>query len=526
MSDKLTRSAGLIGVATLMSRLLGLVRDQVAGALFGTTHPYDAFLVATRIPTLLRDLFAEGAMSAAFVPTFTRYLTKEGKEAAWRLGSQVINALLLVTGTLVVLGVVFANPLASAFAEKYSAVPGKLELTAWLTRWNMPFLLMIAVAAAYMGMLNALRRFFMPSMAPALYNVVFIVCAVVFTPMFARAGLPPIMSLTAGMLLGGVAQIVAQWPTLRREGYRHEWRLNFRDAGLREVLFLMGPGTLGVAAAQVNLFVNTVLATQEPRVVSALSYAFRLIYLPIGIVGVSVATAAIPDLARHAAHGAYDHMKTTLSWGLRLMLVLTIPATVGLMVLAHPIVELLFERGAFNADDTVMVSTSLFCYALGIAGYSIVKIASPSFYAMRDARTPAAASVIAILANLGLNIWLYRAIGYRGLALGTAIAATINAGLLLWLLARRIGGMDGRRVSITLGKILVASAVMGVAAYYAEAWLHHLLPRASLIARAARVGGGVVAGLGTLTLAAAALQIEEFDVAMRRIFSKLGRGAQ
>src|SRR4029079_5052726 len=183
--------------------------------------------------------------------------------------------------------------------------------------------------------LTARRRFLMPSLAPALYNVVFIVCAVVFTPLFGRAGLPPIMSLTAGMLLGGVAQIVAQWPTLRKEGYRHEWRLNFKDSGLREVLFLMGPGTLGVAAAQVNLFVNTVLATQESRVVSALSYAFRLIYLPIGIVGVSVATAAIPDLARHAAHGAYDHMRTTLSWGLRLMLVLTIPATVGLMVLSH-----------------------------------------------------------------------------------------------------------------------------------------------------------------------------------------------
>ena len=526
MSDRLTRSAGLIGVATLTSRLLGLVRDQVTGAYFGTTNPFDAFTVATRIPTLLRDLFAEGAMSAAFVPTFTRYLTKDGKEAAWRLGSQVINALLIVTGALVVLGIVFSDPLATAFARKYGTVPGKLELTILLTRWNMPFLLLIAVAAAYMGMLNALRRFFMPSMAPALYNLVFIGCAIALTPMFRRAGIPPIMALTTGMLLGGVAQIVAQWPTLRQEGYRHQWTLNFRDEGLREVLFLMGPGALGVAAAQINLFVNTVLATQEPHVVSALSYAFRLIYLPIGIVGVSVATAAIPDLARHAAHHSYEHMRTTLSWGLRLMLVLTVPATVGLMVLSHPIVELLYERKAWTPEDTVMVSSSLFCYSLGIVGYSIVKLASPSFYALRDSRTPVMVSVIAILSNLGLNLWLYHVIGYRGLALGTAIAATINAGLLLWLLSRRIGGMDGRRVSVTLGKILVASAAMGVAAYFGEAWLHHLMPRASTMARVTRVGGAVAAGLGTLTLAAAALQIEEFDVAMRRIFSKLGRGAQ
>lgn len=526
MSDKLTRSAGLIGVATMTSRILGLVRDQVAGAYFGTTHPYDAFIVATRIPTLLRDLFAEGAMSAAFVPTFTRYLTKEGKDAAWRLGSQVINALLLVTGTFVILGILFADPIATAFARKYSESPGKLELTIWLTRWNMPFLLLIAIAAAYMGMLNALRRFFMPSMAPALYNLVFILCAVVFTPVFMRLGLPPIMSLTAGMLLGGLAQIIAQWPTLRQEGYRHEWRLNFRDEGLREVLFLMGPGALGVAAAQINLFVNTLLATQEPHVVSALSYAFRLIYLPIGIVGVSVATAAIPDLARHAAHHSYEHMRTTLSWGLRLMLVLTVPATVGLMVLAHPIVELLFQRAAWTADDTVMVSSSLFCYSLGIVGYSIVKIASPSFYALRDSRTPVLVSVTAILSNLGLNLWLYRAIGYRGLALGTAIAATINAGLLLALLKRRIGGMDGRRVAQTFVRILVASAAMGVAAYYGEAALHRAFPQMSTLARIARVGGGVAAGLGVLTIAASALGIEEFNLAMRRIYSKLGRGAQ
>ena len=526
MSEKLTRSAGLIGVATMTSRLLGLVRDQVTGAYFGTTHPFDAFTVATRIPTLLRDLFAEGAMSAAFVPTFTRYLTKDGKDAAWRLGSQVINALLIVTGVLVVLGIVCADPLATAFARKYGSVPGKLELTIWLTRWNMPFLLLIALAAAYMGMLNALRRFFMPSMAPALYNLVFIGCAIALTPLFRRAGLPPIMSLTAGMLFGGLAQIVAQWPTLRQEGYRHQWTLNFRDEGLREVLFLMGPGALGVAAAQINLFVNTVLATQEPHVVSALSYAFRLIYLPIGIVGVSVATAAIPDLARHAAHQSYEHMRTTLSWGLRLMLVLTVPATVGLMVLSHPIVELLYERKAWTPEDTVMVSSSLFCYSLGIVGYSIVKIASPSFYALRDSKTPVVISVVAILSNLGLNLWLYRAIGYRGLALGTAIAATINAGLLLFLLARRIGGMDGRRVGATLVRILIASAAMGVAAYYAEIALHRALPQISLLARVARVGGAVAAGLGVLTIAASALGIEEFTVAMRRIFSKLGRGAQ
>jgi putative peptidoglycan lipid II flippase len=526
MSRRLTRSAGLIGAATLASRVLGLVRDQVQAGLFGTSDAMDAFVIATRIPTLLRDLFAEGAMSAAFVPTFTRYLTKDGRAAAWRLGSQVVNALLVVTGALVVLGIIFAKPLATAYAGDYSKTPGKLELTISLTRLNMPFLSLVAVAAAFMGMLNALRRFFVPASSPAMYNVVFILCAVLFYPVFMHFGVP-IMSLTVGMLLGGVAQIVVQWPMLRREGYQHKWILNPRDPGLREVLVLMGPGTLGLAAAQVNVFVNTILATSEPGAVSALGYAFRFMYLPVGIFAVSVATAAIPDLARHAAVNAHEAMRETLSWGLRLMLVLSVPACVGLMVLSHPIVELIYLRGRFDTTSSALVAASLFFYAPGIIGYSIVKIASPSFYALRDARTPVIVSVVTILTNLALNIWLNRIMHYQGLALGTAIAANINAGLLLVLLSKRLGGLDGRRVMTVFLKIAVASAAMAGAAYYGEAWLHRGLPATlfgyQIVTRLFRVIGGITVGVLTLMLAALVLQIEEFSLALRRILGRGGR---
>lgn len=524
MTGRLARSAGLIGLATLASRLLGLVRDMVQAALFATGFQADAFVLATRLPTLLRDLFAEGAMSAAFVPTFTRVLTRDGKESAWRLGSQVINALLVVTGTLVVLGIVFAEPLATAYAGDFSAVPGKLELTITLTRLNMPFLLLVAVAAAYMGMLNALRRFFIPASAPAMYNLVFIVCAIVFYWLFSRIGVAPVMCLTVGMLMGGVVQVTTQWPLLRREGYRHSWVLDFRDPGLREVLILMGPGTLGLAAAQVNVFVNTVLATSEPGAVTALSFAFRFMYLPVGIFAVSVATAAIPDLARHAALGARDAMRDTVSWGLRLMLVLSVPATVGLMVLTRPIVELVYQRGKFDANSAELVAASLFYYAPGVIGYSIVKIASPSFYSLRDARTPVIASVLTIGTNLALNLWLHRDMGFRGLALGTSIAANLNAILLLGLLSRRLGGLDGRRVLRVLVKIAIASAGMGVAAYYGEAWLHAQLPAQLLhvawLPRLLRVGGGIGAGLAVLALAAWTLRIEEFHAAMRRVLRR------
>jgi putative peptidoglycan lipid II flippase len=321
------------------------------------------------------------------------------------------------------------------------------------------------------------------------------------------------------------------WHALRREGYRHQWVLDPNDTGLREVLMLMGPGTIGVAAAQINLLVNTQLATHEDGAASALQYAFRLMYMPIGIFSVSIATAAIPELARHAARNELGDMRSTLSWGLRLMLMLSIPATVGLMVLSEPIVALIFERGMFDGESTMRVAGALLFYAPGIVGYSIVKIVSPGFYSLQDARTPVLVSLVTIAANLALNIWLNSVMGFRGLALGTAIAANINAGLLLALLSRRIGGVEAGRVAMTLLKVLVASAVMGVATYYADGWLAHLLPEprdpsttdwwTRLWPRLVRVSGSIATGLGTLALASWILRIEEFQQASRRILKRV-----
>ncbi len=522
MSRSLTKSAGFISAATMASRLLGLVRDQISGAFFGTTLAMDAFNIATRIPTLLRDLFAEGAMSAAFVPTVTRYLTTDGKPAAFRLGSNVINALLVVTGALVVLGVVFAEQLTWLFTkDEFRALPGAASLTVLLTRVNMPFLLLIAVAAACMGILNAMRRFFTPSLAPAMYNVVFILCAVAGVPLFTSLGWPPIMALSCGMLAGGVAQIVTQIPALRREGYRHTWTLDPNDPGLREVLLLMGPGSLGAAAAQVNVLVSTILATGIVGAPTALTFAFRFMYMPVGIFGVAIATAAIPDLAKQAALGSHADMRKTLSWGMRLMLALSVPATVGLMVLALPVTQLIFEHGNFTAQSSVMVSQALIFYAPGIVGYSLVKILSPSFYSLNDARTPVIASVVTVLANAVLSVALYGVLGIRGLALATAIAATVNAGLLFWLLARRIGGLDAGHIAIVFLKMLVASALMGLAAYFAEAQLHALFPGPALVGKTIRVAGGIGAGLVTLVIAAHWLHIEEFRQATDRVLKKV-----
>lgn len=521
---RLARSAGLIGSATLVSRLLGLARDQTLAYLFGAGNAMDAFNVAFRIPNLVRDLFAEGAMTAAFVPTFSKRLTTDGRPRAWKLGNAVVNALGLVTGVIVVAGIVGAEPLTELFAASYASVPGKLELTVFLTRLMFPFLTLVALAAVVMGMLNSLERFFVPALSPAMFNVAMIASAVLLVPLMPALGFPAITAIAVGVVVGGFGQVALQWPALRREGFRYEPRLDVRDPGLREILILMGPGTVGLAATQVNLFVNTVLATgQGTGAVSWLNYAFRLMYLPIGLFGVSIATAALPSLSRDAARDQLVGMRETVSRGLRLMLMLNVPAAVGLMVLASPIVRLIFERGLFTSADTAATAGALLCYAPGLLGYSAVKIAVPGFYALRDARTPVKISVASMIVNVGVNVALIDVLGYRGLALGTAMAAIFNATALLWLLRRRLGGLDGHRLAVAFGKISAAAALMGAVVWFVDASLDARWPAASFWAQALQLSASIASGMAALALSARLLGIQEFDQACRGIMSRLDR---
>jgi putative peptidoglycan lipid II flippase len=510
----------------MASRVLGLVRDQVLAYYFGASHAMDAFNVAFRVPNLFRDLFAEGAMSAAFVPAFTRRLTADGKASAWRLGNTVINALALVTAALVLLGMLFMRPLVTVFAERYAEVPGKIELAADLARLMFPFLTFVAIAAACMGMLNSLRRFFVPAISPAMFNVAAILVIPALVPVLRAAGTQTIFAAGVATLVGGIGQVVVQWPALRQEGFRYRPVLALRDPGLREILVLMGPGTLGLAAVQINLLVNMLLATsQGGGAISWLAYAFRLMYMPIGLFGLSIATAALPSLSRHGALDDRAGMRRTLSSGLRMMLVLNVPATVGLVALARPIVALLFERGSFTAADTAATATALVYYAPGLIGYSAVKIAVPSFYAIRDSRTPVAVSAVTVALNVVMNLTLVRVLGYRGLALGTAVSAIVNASALLWLLRGRLNGLDGRRMGTTFIRILAAALVMGVAAWAAERWLCGIVPGPSTLARLARVVASIGAGLVVLAASAKAFRVAEFDEAARLVLARTsGRG--
>jgi putative peptidoglycan lipid II flippase len=522
-TDTLARSAALVSVATMASRVLGLLRDQVLLVVFGSDK-MDAFQIAFRLPGLVRDLFAEGAMSAAFVPTFTRELKRDGKRAAWELGNLVISGLLVATLIISILGIVAAGPLTHWIAADYAKVPGKLEATTRATQVMFPFLTLIAVAVACMGMLNALRWFFVPALAPAAFNVMSILSVFIVVPLMAPLGWDPLVGLAIGTLLGGLGQVAIQAVPLWREGYRFHFHFAPRDSRFREVIGLMAPGTIGLAAVQVNQLVNMWLATHEGSgAVSYLNLAFRLMYLPIGLFGVSIATAALPMIARHAADDDHPGMRDAVSQALRMMLMLNVPATFGLIALARPIIEMLVQYGKITSHDTSGMALALICYAPGLVGYSAVKIASPTFYALRDSRTPVAISVLSIVVNIALNVTLVRFLSFGGLALGTSIAALVNAGLLFWLLRGRLDGIDGRRVSVALLKIVAASIVMAIVAWGIEHELSVLWAGHGAFRRLVRVGLAVSGGLGTLVIMARLLRLEEFDRAFNRVLGRFMR---
>jgi putative peptidoglycan lipid II flippase len=525
-SPRLARSAGIFGLATIASRILGLVRDQVVAFYFGAGDANDAFRVASRIPNLVRDLFAEGAMSAAFVPTFTRQLTLHGRDRAWHLASSVINALILVTGVIVVAGIIFAEPLVRLFAAEFAEVPGKLELTIYLTRIVFPFLTLVAVAAALMGMLNSLGHFFVPALSPAMYNVAVVVMSLALIPLAPSLGVEPITIVAIAALVGGVGQLAIQWPPLRREGFRYRLVLDIRDEGLHRVLLLMGPGTLGMAATQINVFVNTVLATGEGTgAVSWLDFAFRLMYLPIGLFGVSIATAATPAISRMVAEQDFARIRSTLANALGLMLFLNIPATVGLFILAEPIVAVIFQHGEFTAADTIATARALQLYAIGLVGYSIVRIISPTFYALQRSRIPVMVSAGSVIVNVGLNLTLVRVIGYSGLALGTSITALLNATVQLWLLRREISGLEGTRIAASTLRVMAAAAIMGAVTWGLHHWLLQAMPGGSFVLQASRLFITITVSMAALVAAAQALRVPEFAEARDLIVGRLKRMA-
>jgi putative peptidoglycan lipid II flippase len=456
--EKLVKSTGIVSSATLLSRILGLVREQMYAYLFGAGFSMDSFIAAFRIPHLLRDLFAEGALVTAFVPVFTEHLTQKGKKEAFYLGNLVINTLLVVLSLVILLGVVFAPFLVKLIAPGFGDVPGKIELTTQLTRILFPFLALISLAAVIMGMLNSFGHFATPALAPTMFNMGIIISGFVLCPLFD----PPILGIALGALLGGLGQLGIQIPRVRKEGFRYKPVLNFHHPGLKRILLLMTPAVFGIASTQINIFVATYLASLLPQgSVSYLSYSYRLMYFPLGVFGVAVATVTLPLVSTHAAQNKIDQVLSTYSSSLKLVFFLVIPCTIFLMVGARQIISLLFQHGRFQYLDTVATSKALILYSLGLLGFAIIRITAPVFYSLKDTKTPVIISAISVALNVILNIILMRPLGYLGLALATSIAGWVNMILLLFKLNKKIGPFDFKDLIKASYRIILASLIMG-----------------------------------------------------------------
>lgn len=543
----IARSAGIVGIAVMGSRILGLVREQVFATFFGAGFAMDAFLIAFRIPNLLRDLFAEGALSAAFVSTFSQTITKRGEQAAWRLANLVNNALIAVVSLIVLAGILFAPQIVNLLLDpsKYQtdAVTAgtTYSLAVTMTRIMFPFLLMVSLAAVAMGVLNTKDRFGVPASASTMFNVGSIIgglfCAYLFAPDYIAAvlsGQPAnaagaaqaIVGMAIGTLAGGVLQWLIQVPSLRAVGYRWQPILSFRDEGMRQVMRLMAPAIIGSAALQVNVFINTKFASSLGEgPVSWLSYAFRLIYLPIGIFGVAISTATLPAASRAAANENLDEFRRTLASSLRLTLLLTIPSAVGLIVLSRPIVALIFQHGQFDAFDTEQTAVALMFNAVGLTAYSAVRVLAPSFYALKETRIPMLASVISIATNY-LVAWLtveHFGIGHRGLALSISAVAAVNFALLLFFMRRRLNGIEGRSLFVTFAKVLPASALMGAVCWFASHQIEAFLGTKSLLVRLMNVGTSVALGIGLFYVTASLLKVRELNQMTAVVQRKFGR---
>ncbi len=459
----ITKAAGIMSIATFISRILGYVKDMILAVYFGATGLSDTFFVAFRIPNLLRELFAEGSMSSAFIPVLTEYQTKNGKDEAKRLVRITFTFIMIFVGLICLIGIIFAPSIVTVIAPGFLSMPEKFSLTVLLTRAMFPFLLFISLAALIMGALNSRRVFFIPALAPAMLNVSIIVTVISLASKMEQ----PIIAVAIGVALGGFIQLAFQIPSFLKNGYSLKPEYDFRHPGLKKMSILMLPATMGMAVAQINIFISTILASYlAAGSITYLYYSMRLIQFPIGIFGVAMGMAVLPTLSEHALKGDYDKLRDDFSFALRLLFFITIPAMAGLIALREPIVNILFQRGKFDYAATAGTADALLFYSLGIWAIVGVRIVTVSFYSMQDTKTPIKILVVTVMTNIILSLILMRPLKHSGLALANALASTVNFILLFYFLRKKLERLGARRIIKSFLKISFASVAMGAAGWF------------------------------------------------------------
>ncbi|HOQ45531.1 MAG TPA: murein biosynthesis integral membrane protein MurJ [Bryobacteraceae bacterium] len=531
--EQIVRAAGVVSAAVLLSRLSGLLRETVMAHLFGAGRLYDAFSLGFRIPNLTRDLFAEGALSSAFVPTFTEYLSTKSKREAAELSNLVGTAVILIVGALCVLGAVFSPFLVSLLAPGWeTADPEKFELAIALTRIMFPFLLVVALAAQAMGVLNACGQFAVPALASTFFNIGSVAFGVGLGFWLGpHLGIDAITGMAFGVVLGGVLQLLWQLPALFRLGFRFRPRLNWSHPGLVRIIRMMGPAIIGSAAVQVNVVVNTNFASTivDPLrgldgPVSWLQYAFRFMQLPLGLFGVAIAAATLPSISRSAANGNIDEFRRTLSRSLGTVLLLTVPSSIGLVILGNAMIGLIYQGRKFEAYDTHQTAVALSYYAIGLAGYAAVKVLAPAFYALGSARIPALVSIASILINF-VVAWTFThktQLGHAGLALATSGVSLFASVALFLLIRKRIGGVHGRALLASTLKIGVAALVMGAIVVLCRDGLQGWLG-VTRFARLVELAVCIPLGVAVFGGLCRAFRVAELEMASRAVIAPLAR---
>ena len=447
-------SAGVVSGATAFSRVLGLIREQVVAYFFGAGMATDAFIAAFRVPNLLRDLFAEGALSSAFIPVFKDKMVKDGREEAFRLANLTIGSLMVIVGIIVALGIIATPIIIYISANGFTADPQKFGLTVNLTRIMFVYLLLVSISAVFMGILNSLGRFGIPALSPALFNI-----GMILGPLFLfKYFQAPIYSLAIGVIVGGIGQLAFQIPSLLRIGFNFRFIIDFADVGLRRIGRLISPMIMGLSASRINILINTLLASLLIEgSISYLNFAYRLMHFPLGVFGVALGTVTLPRVSQEVAQDRHDRLAATFHEAVGLSVFLVLPSAVYLAGFGQDLVRLIYERGAFDAVDTINTARALFFYAFGLLGFAGVRVIAPVFYALGDARKPMYFSVISVVVNIVLNFAFMPLWGFAGLAAATSAAGLTNMTLLTISARGKVKGIDHIYMILHIGKVLLAS---------------------------------------------------------------------
>jgi putative peptidoglycan lipid II flippase len=523
-----------VSAAVMASRVLGLLREMMFAALFGGSKWMDCFYLAFRVPNLLRDLFAEGALSQAFVTTFSKQLKAEGEQSAWALANKMMTLAAVFMSVVTVAGIVAAPwvvELLTAFSRGGGVPraynPAEFALTVTMVRVMWPFILLVSLAALVMGMLNARNIFGMPALASCFFNLGSMIGgAALGWWMDPHWGPQSLIGFSIGVVIGGLAQLVCQFPALRAVGYRFAADFHWRDPGVRQILRLMGPAVIAASVVQINVVVNSMFAYGVGEgAVSWLSYAFRLMQLPIGVFGVAVATVTLPALARAAVGGISEDFKPTLAKGMRLVAFLVLPSMLGLILLAEPIVSVLYERGHFGVMDRLQTAVALRAYAYGLLCYAWLKVLQPAFYAIDKRWLPMIVSIFALALNLGCN-WFFVFVmhwGHASLALTTSITASVNFLILFVAMRRFVGDIGTRELLVLLVKLSVAGAAMAGVCLAATHFLLHDPGRLALWLRVGGLTATVAVAAAVYFLTARLLRVAEARDALALVMRRLGR---